>query len=265
MLADNAPVFTWVLTGQRRALVLWGAALAAMTTMYVSIFPVMGAEEMASMTEDLPEAMIEAFGYEELGTAAGYISSTVYGLLGPVLLLVFGVGLGARLIAGNEENGTLELELTGPTSRRTIYAARLQALWLNIAVLVAVIAVFTVVLVTALDLDVGFRRVGEGTLGLFLFAVAFATITFAAGAATGRRALALATGAGLAVVAFMFDAIGPTIDAGWMTAISPFSWYKEQSPLIHGADIVGLALLALLSAIAAGVGLVRFQSRDLMV
>ncbi|MGF1600070.1 MAG: ATP-binding cassette domain-containing protein [Acidimicrobiales bacterium] len=244
---------------------LWGAALAAVTTLYVSIYPVMGGEEMAQMTEGLPEAMIEAFGYDEIGTAPGYISSTVYGLLGPILLLVFGIGLGARLIAGEEQDGTLELELTGPTSRPAVYGQRLVALVVQLAALVAVVAGVAAAIVAALDLDVSYTRLVGASVGLFLLTGAFAVIAFAFGAATGRRAAALGAAAGAAVVAFMFDAIGPTIDAGWMTAVSPFSWYKDPAPLVHGPDPLGLGLLAGLVVVAGVAGHVRFRNRDLMV
>ena len=59
-----------------------------MTSMYVGIYPVMGGEELGTMTVNLPEAMIDALGYEDIGTAAGYIGSSVYNLFAPVLLWV---------------------------------------------------------------------------------------------------------------------------------------------------------------------------------
>jgi ABC-2 type transport system permease protein len=265
MSGDRNAVLTWVLQGQRRALLLWAAALAGVAAMYTSVFPVMGGEEMEEMAESFPEGMLEAFGYEEIGTAAGYIGSSVYGLLGPILLFVFGIGLGARLIAGEEEAGTLELELTGPTSRRSLYLQRLAALLLELAAMVVVVMVTVAVLTLVLDLDVGMGKLIQATLGLLLVTMAMGALALAAGAATGRRAVALGAAAGVAVVSWVLNAVGPAIDAGWMMAISPVSWFTEQSPLLHGADLLGLVLLAGLTVVAAAAGLVAFERRDLMV
>jgi ABC-2 type transport system permease protein len=265
MGADPTPVLTGVMRNQRRSLLLWSTALTGVAGLYISVYPAIGGEEMAAMVETIPEGMATAFGYDDIGTAGGYLSSTVYGLLGPVLLLVFAIATGTRLIAGQEEDGTLELELTAPVSRRRLLTERLGALWLNVLVLVAVLTGVTLLLVLAFDLDVDVVNVLAGSTGLLLLVLGFGTIGFAAGAATGRRTIGLGVGAGLAVLAFMFDAIGPTIDAGWMTAVSPFSWFLEDSPLLNGFDVQGLALLALLPVVAAAGALIGFTRRDLMV
>lgn len=264
MAADRFPVLSGVLALQRRSLVLWSLALAALTAMYVGLYPSMGASpDMQALIDRLPEAMVTAFGYDRLGTAGGWVSSTVYGLIGPVLLLVFGIGTGARLIAGQEEDGTLELELTAPVSRRRLLGERLLVLWIDLAVLVAVVAAVTLLLVVGLDMDLPFGNLAAGTAGLFLLVAGFATLALAIGAATGRRSLALGVAAGLAVLAFALDAIGPTLEAGWMTAVSPFSWYLEDDPLVDGWDLGGLLLLASVPIASAASAFVAFDRRDL--
>lgn len=266
MAADTLPVLSGVVAGQRRSLVLWSGALAALTLMYVGLYPSMGASaDMQAMIDQLPEAMVTAFGYDRIGTPGGWISSTVYGLIAPVLLLVFGIGAGARLIAGQEEDGTLELELSAPVSRRRLLGERLLALWLDLSLLVAVVAAVTLLLVVGLDLDVPMGHLAAGTVGLLLLVVGFSTVSFAVGAATGRRAVALGAAAGLAVLTFVLDAIGPTVEVGWMTAVSPFAWYLEDSPLSEGWDPLGLLLLAIVPVAAAAVALLTFDRRDLGV
>lgn len=266
MVADRFPILSNVLVGQRRALLGWGLALAAVTFMYVGLYPSMGASgQMQELVDQLPDAMVTAFGYDRIGTAAGWISTTVYGLIGPVLLLVFAIGTGARLIAGQEEDGTLELELTAPVGRRRLLAERLGALWGSTLVLVAVVALVTLLLVVVLDLDVALDHLLAATTGLALLAAGFGTLALSVGAATGRRPLALGSVAGTAVLAFVLDAIGPTLDAGWMTAISPFSWYLEDSPLSDGWDPQGLLLLAAVPVVSAAVAFVTFERRYLGV
>lgn len=269
MAADTVPtmpVLRGVLANQRRTLVLWGIAVAAVCTIYTAFYPAMGGgEEMEALIAAMPDALAEAMGYDQMGTAPGYLTSTVYGLLAPVLLLVFAIGTGARLLAGQEEDGTLELELASPTPRRQVYVERLAGLWLDIVILVTVVTVTTMGLVVALSMDVGADRMLAGSAGLLLLVLGFGTLSFAAGAATGRRSVALGTAAGLAVLAYMFNAIGPTVDQQWMASVSPFGWYLGGRPLFDGFDVAGLLQLAAMSAIAGVVGLLRFTQRDLMV
>lgn len=266
MAAKTYPVLNGVLTDQRRPLVLWGIALAAISGFYISVYPAMGGgAEMQSMIDGMPDGMVTALGYDQIGTPGGYISSTVYGLIAPILLLVFAITTGARLLAGQEEDGTLELELTAPVGRRRLLGERIAALWLNLLVLVVAVAVVTFAVVAALDLEVGATKILAGATGLLLLVLGFATIALAVGAITGRRGFALGAAAGLALVAYMLNAIGPTVDAEWMTALSPFAWYLENDPLTQGFDATGLLSLAVVPIVAAIAGVVGIGRRDLMV
>ncbi len=254
-----------VIRDRTRSVMLWAISLAAVTTLYVSIYPAMGGADLASVVDGLPDELIEAFGYDEIGTAAGYITSTVYSLIGPVLLWVFAIGAGARMIAGSEEDGSLELEFSAPVARRSIYLERLATLWLSVLVLAAVVFAVTSAIVVALDMDVSIGGILAGTVGMWLLVIGVGTVSFAVGAATGRRAAALGAASGLAVIFFMFDAIGPSIDAGWMTAVSPFSWYTDTRPLFEGWDLGSLAMLAIIPVVVGAIGLRLFDRRDLMV
>lgn len=264
MAADALPVTAGVLHDQRRSLAVWSLAIAAVSTMYIAFWPSMESGDIQSLVDSLPEGMVTAMGYDRIGTAAGYLTSTVYGLLGPALLLVFAIGTGARLLAGNEEDGTLELEFVAPVSRRQVYLQRLAALALDLVVLVLVLCVVTLALVAALGMDVTTEGVLAGSTGLLLLVLALGAVAFAVGAATGRRAHGLAVAAAVAVGGFVLDAIGPTVGWAWMTAVSPFSWLLLPDPLATGFDL-GFVRLALLAVVAAGLGLVAFERRDLMV
>jgi ABC-2 type transport system permease protein len=263
--ARTFAVFGGVLRGQRRSLIGWAIALTAVCAIYVSFYPLIGEEQMQDMAGMIPDDLAAAMGYDRLGDATGYLTATIYGLLGPALLLVFAIGAGARLLAGNEEDGTLELELTYPVARRTVYLERLLGLWASIAILVALTSLVSWLLVLALDLDVAGTGILAGALGLLLLTAAMGTVAYAVGAATGRRVLGLAAGAGLAVAAYMADAIGPLVGADWVTAVSPWSWYLAEDPLANGIDPVGYVLLAALAGVAAALGLLRIERRDLGV
>lgn len=266
-MATELPIMGWLLRGHRRALLLWAIALGVVSAIYVSFYPAMGSgEDLEALLEGMPEGLVTALGYDQVGTAAGYLESTVFGLLGPALLLVFAIGAGARLIAGEEEAGTLELELTAPVSRRRAATERFAALTAELVLLAVAVFVVTLVLVGALDMEIGANELAATTVGLLLLVLGMAAIAFAVGAATGRRALALASGAGVAVLSYVANAIAPLLDDGrWLEVVSPFSWYLGSEPLVTGWHAGRLAALAAITVVAVMVSLVTLDRRDLGV
>ncbi len=264
MLA-SFPIMVSALRSQRRSFTCWGLAYAGVVAMYAGLYPLVESMDLGSMAEKLPEGFSQALGYDQIGTAAGYVSSSVFGFLGPAMLAVFGIGLGSRILAGEEEEGTLELELTGPSSRAQIYAQRFVALVASLAGLVMV-GFVTLVLVNAVaSLGIKVGRMALMCVALWLFAVAMSSVAYAVGAATGRRSVGMGVAAALAVASFMSNAIGPSISQGWMTEVSPWSWYIQDSPLLGGADFVSMGMLVALGLVAAATGVVPFMRRDLMV
>jgi ABC-2 type transport system permease protein len=253
-----------VVAGRRRALAVWAFVLATVSGGYAAMFPVMEGFDMQGMIDSLPPAMVEALGYDDLGSAAGYLASAVFSMVSLGLLMVFGIGSGARLIAGREDDGTLELELAAPVPRSAIYGQRLAALWVELTALVSAVFAVTLALVVGLNLDVTVGNLAAVCLELWLLVGLYSTVSFAVGAATGRRIIALAVAAGLATVGWMLDAMGPTIGQDWMSAISPFAWYMAENPLAHGLNVTGSLLMATVSLVAGAAGWIRFSRRDLM-
>lgn len=263
-MSEGMPVLTGVLKEQKRSLTVWGGALFAVAAFYISFYPSLGSTPaMQEMIDSMPQGVAKALGYDQIASAAGYIGATVYGLLGPVLLLVFGIGAGARMIAGEEEAGSLELELAHPVGRMRLAGERWLALAIDLCVLTLPVVAASVLLITVLDLDVGFGNLLAMSAGLLLFALAFSSTAFAIGAATGRRAIALGGTAAVAVVAYIAHAIGPQLEGGaWMDKVSPFGWYLSDTPLQSGWDFGGLGLLAGVVVVMVPLALVTFSNRD---
>ncbi len=264
LLRDVLVEVRWQLARRARGLVGWAVALAAVAGIYVPFYPVMGGGELQAMIDTMPSELVAALGYDRIGTPAGYLTSTVFGLLAPALMLVFGVGLAARTIAGEEEAGRLELAASAPVRRDVLLAGRIIALHTQIALLAAVTFVVTAGLVVLVGMDVELRGIAVASVGLNLLTIAVATLTLAAGAATGRRAVAVAVGSGVAVAAFVADALSGIVERGeLLEAISPFSWYLAADPVGGGMPVLGYALLGALTFVAWGVALLRFVPRDL--
>lgn len=264
--APAGTVLRGVLRSQRRSLVLWCVAIAAVAALYTAFYPSIGGVKFETMMESMPPELIEAMGFQTMASASGYVSGTVYALLGAVLSLVFAIGSGARLVAGQEEDGTLELELSAPVSRTRVYLERLAALWVSVLALVATVTVVLLLLSAAMDLGLDPGHLLAASLGLLLFAGALGTLALGIGSFTGRRGLALGVASAVAALSYVLAYVGRLVEGGeWLERVSPYHWYIGAEPLTNGVDWGGVGLLVALAVAGAVVGLTAFRSRDTMV
>ena len=202
----------WLRDG-RRSLGGWAAAIVLVGCGYAAFYPTFEDPQIAQLLDSYPQALLEALNYTDITSPAGYLGATVYGLVVAVLMVVFAIGAGARIVAGEEEAGRLDLTLTHPVSRTSLALQRVGAL---ATALVAVVAVFWVAMLAVAG-PARFASIGAGHLAamhvhLAAFAFLFGSASFAVGAATGRRAWAIGAAAGGAVLAYAASGLLPQVD-----------------------------------------------------
>ena len=82
------------------------------------------------VVEHLPASMRALIGTQAsipLSSAAGYLQARLFSTTLPILLLVYAIGLGAAAIGGAEEDGTLQLVVTAPITRKRVAYERFAA------------------------------------------------------------------------------------------------------------------------------------------
>lgn len=260
------PIFSAELRHGWKALIGWALGLLAVGAVYLPFFESIGAApEMKDMLDSLPEALVVGMGFDAMFSGAGYVHSSILELTGAILVVIAGVGWGARAIGGDEEEGMLELTLAHGVSRTRVYAERALAIVVKFLILGAVLWAMLVASSEpfALDLDAG--KTLAGVTSFTGLAIALAVVALAVGAATGRQVVAIGAGAGLAVAGYVANVIGrQSADWGWLTDVSPFGWAFGKFPIMDGWDWQGLGLLAALAAVAFAVGLLAFRNRDVL-
>jgi ABC-2 type transport system permease protein len=260
-------VFTKALWDARRSLLGWTLAVAAVAAMYASVWPTVNTPEMLKAMSAYPKEMLEAFNYGDLTTAAGYLGGSVYGLLVPLLVLVFMIAAGTRSIAGDEEAGTLDLTLAHPVDRSRLALQRFGAIVLGLVVVVAVLLLVVLAVRVPAQLDsVSPANLAAMSLQLLLFGALFGALAFAIGGWTGSRVLALGLSAGVAVLAYLANSVFPMAESmTWTRSISPWGWYLGEDPLVNGLQVGHCLLLLGLTAVFVAAGVWRFNRRDVAV
>jgi ABC-2 type transport system permease protein len=259
-------VWSKTLRDQRRALLWWAVGIGLVVLMYSAFYPSIeqNAAQFNDYMKNLPEAVRNLLGGSDIASPEGYLMSEIFSFLGPILLLVFAIGAGARAIAGEEESGTLDLLLSTPVRRRRVVTDKFLATALGTLLLATTAWIVTAVAGPAFDLTVAFAGLTAAFLNLFLMALAFGTIALAVGAATGSKSLAIGVASGAALATFLLKTFASV--TSWLEPyrfLSPFYYYTGHDPLRNGFDIVDPIVLAGISAVALAVALMSFERSDL--
>ena len=248
----------------RGALIGWAFGLAAVTSLYLPLFPSIGASaELQAIIDSLPEQLVSTLGFDEITSGAGYTQATVLGLMGFVLLTIASVGWGAAAIAGDEERGALELTLAHGVGRTQVLLER----WLLVVLKLVLLVAFTGGLIALYNeiSDLGIHPLGitAGALALLALAVLSGTTALAVGALSGSRSGAIVTGAGIALVGYALTALSrQSADLAFLADYSPYSWAYGHEPLSTGITWLQLAPFALALGLLL-LGMLGFARRDI--
>jgi len=257
------PILALDLRERLRPTLFWALGTVFLIAVTIASYPaIRDNPELASFAEDLPD-FIQALVGEDLVSPAGYLNSQVYLSMLPILLLILAVGRAASTLAGEEQEGTLELTLAHPITRTRLLVEKFAGVVAAVAVLFVATWASTWLGALAVDMDISAGALAAGTLSVCLLALAFGSITFAIGAATGRRGVALGAGAGLAAVTWLLYGIAPLL--GWDAAVQLSLWDHAlgADPLANGFDASGTLVLAAITLIGFAVAVVAFGRRDI--
>jgi ABC-2 type transport system permease protein len=260
-------VFGKTLWDQRRGLLGWSLGVLAFVALSLAFYPAIrtNATQFQEVIDQMPEALRTLFLGEvtDITSPVGYLNGRLFATTVPVLYLVFAISAGTRAIAGEEEAHTLDLLLSMPISRRRIVLEKLAAIGAALMGLSVMLWLSLVVLDVPFGLDVGLGALAAATVHLFALSAMFGALGLALGVLTGRRAVAGGVTTAIAVAGFVLASIAPlTPSTAWLRFLSPVHYYSGETPLLHGIDPGGLAVLTGLTVVLLVAGVVLFDRRD---
>lgn len=262
-------LFRRSIADRRRWLLGWSIGITAFVVINVAFWPSFRdqSDELNDMFEQMPESIRALFGMGEgvdPFSPVGYLSSQVYTLSLPLLLLIAGIGATAS-IAGDEERGLLETTFTLPITRRRVLLERWAAAVVLVAILSAVGLVATVVSAGVVDLGVGVPGMVWASVGATVLTWAVTGVGLVVGAATGRRGIAISVASVLAVASYLITSLA---DAGiavfeTLEPLSVFTHDDVLGTLSTGQPSWGFVLLLAVAAVATLIAVRAIDRRDL--
>lgn len=239
------PLFRRSMSESWRGLVGWSLGVAGVLFLYLPLYPSLGSGgELQAVIDSMPKNLVQALGYDELGTGAGYTQATFYGLIGFLLFTIAAVLWASSAIAGAEESGRLELDLAHGVGRVQYVIESTLSVLIRLAILGAVAATIVWALNDQAELELSLPNIIGATAALVGLSFLSATTGLLVGGLVGRTSWATGAGATVAVLGYVFQAVGrQSEDLDWLTSFSPYSWVYDRPPLLDGADGAGLALV----------------------
>jgi ABC-2 type transport system permease protein len=246
----RVPMLAWGIGMALFMVAVFATATPAVVTAYLSLVRIL------SFLGD-PYAM---------NTPEGYITFRYMETAWPLLLSLWPILAGARLVRGEEERGTMDVLLATPEPRTRLLLEKVGALLLALLVIAVLFALGVVGGEAALGGGhVDFARALLAGLNLSLLAFFFGMVALLISQLTASRRAAAGWASGLLLLSLLLDMTGREVSGSWLPYLSPFYYYNLNRPLLPGFPdqplaallLVGLAVLCLVGST------VLFARRDI--
>lgn len=258
-------IFRKTLRDQKSVCWGWGIGLTALSFYLAYIFPyIRNAAKVFDFLKKMPPFIQKLVDPRVFQSPEGFFNIQPFSVLAPLLFIGYAVFLGASALAGEEENGTLDLLLAQPISRRRVFLEKYLAgcVLLLIPAAIFLASMWGACLVFSISIHA--LRILEAFFSCFLLAMVFFSLTILLGALTGRRRTSSVTSAVIAVSSFLIFTYAGTVESlKPVQKYSPFYLYNGNTVILNGlkwSHAVDMFLLILLFSVAA---LLLFQHRDL--
>lgn len=259
-------VFLKTLYDKRWFIFGWTLGFVALSVLMTSFFPAMrqtGA--LDSLLANMPAALQGLIGnLADLRTFPTYIASQLFDIRIPLIAGVMAIILGLGLSTAEEERGELRTLLSLPISRTKLLIEKWLALCLIMAIgtggiVVGVLGSAPFIDGASIDLDVLFPLVAM----TWLVMITYGTVTFAAGFASGSRAVANTLGMLVIIGSFILSTFGKAVD--WLADFEKFSLlhYFPAVDIVKGTvDYNNVVVLATVSLVSLIIAVILFRRRD---
>ena len=246
----------------------WGIGLSLFPVIYIGMYPSF-AEEMASFQDLMDLAIYQAMGIT-MGSFEGFIASTVTNLV-PVILCIYAVINGTGTLAGEEDDGRLELIVSLPIPRWQIVAVKAVALGISLFSILLIVATGAALTMEAIALpietNVTTMDVFGSVMAAWPLAMAVGMISFFLGAFSPNRRIAST----IATVVVLASYLGSNL-SGMVSSLEKieniflFHYYEATAEALEvGQQTGNLIALLVISLVAFGLAVAFFRSRNITV
>lgn len=255
----SAELLTHEVRQRRTGTLVLGLTLGAFAFLGLAVSGSVGTA-LDEMTKSFPQVLTAFLG---VNVSGGYVVGEIFTLIAPITLVTYAVIAGASAVAGEERDGTMAILSAQPVTRARLLWAKASGIALSLTVIAALFWGAMTLSSAFFGARITAGPLAAGTVHLLFLGLAFAAIALAVGSATGRPEIASGTAGGLAVAAYLTNAMLPLAGIDGWAQLSPWYYALGSDPLRNGIGWSHLGVLAGIIAIALALAAVTFARRDL--
>jgi ABC-type transport system involved in multi-copper enzyme maturation permease subunit len=251
-------VIAWELKRRRWFIVWWAIGIASLIGVTVMAYKALGhdASQLNASFGSISSSAGGFFGGSDFFSPVGYMSSQIYYILLPILVIIMAAVLAAGLVNHDENDGTVEYTLARAISRRRLLLAKAIVGIIVLAAVCALTYAVTVITVRVAGIKIGQADLLVTHLLSFAFSASFGVIAFAlmAVSQTTRKA-ATSIAVVLAFGGYVVSSLAGIVHwLGTPAKLMPYHYYDTVGLLgghvEHGliAYLLGIVVLAVVAA-----------------
>ncbi len=240
------------------------AAIGLYSGFIIWYFTVLEGVAIEDVFEELPPALLDAFGVQDLATIEGFLGAQIYNFVWLLGLGLYFAYVAGGTIASDIESERMDLLLSFPISRARLIAEKCLALFVPLLVVNAAggAAIYTLALLIGEPID------ATHLLLVHLLSIPYLMVCIGIGlvcsVVADRAAIAERVAVGFVFVLFLVESVvGGAEEYDWIQYLSPTHYYDPTPILLDGTyELIDSAIL-----LVAFVGLlllsqILFQRRD---
>ncbi|MBA3825653.1 MAG: ABC transporter permease subunit [Ktedonobacterales bacterium] len=257
-------VFLKTLREYRIAILGWGVGLGLlMYAVLTAVASLTATQAARDALTSLAASFVWIAEPVKITTPGGY-ATWKYGFT-ILIMALWPLLVGSRLLRGEEERGSLDVLLSVPQGRGRVALEKLAALWMALLGMGLIIGLLSAAGGAGVHADFG---LGGGLLfglNLVLISAVFGGIALLISQFTLRAGTAAGATGALLLFFIILDMLHRVIsNTEWLSRLSPVYYYNLSKPLIpsYGVNLGALLVLFVLSVVLSGGAIWLFVRRD---
>ncbi|HKW07967.1 MAG TPA: ABC transporter permease subunit [Candidatus Dormibacteraeota bacterium] len=258
-------VFLKTLRDYRVAILGWGIGMGlTIVSPMASVATLISTPQARAQLASLAQQFKWAADPVAAGTVGGYATFKIGIFI--LLMAVWPLLAGSRMLRGEEITGSLDVLLSVPRTRIQIAVQKVGAMWTALLLMGAIIGLLAYVGGAKFKGEFGFGDAMLFGLNLVLICAVFGAISLFVSQFTQERSTAAGITGGFLIVFIGIDMVHRVIpNTDWFSHLSPVYYYNLNKPLVpgYGVNLGAMLLLAGLTLLLSGAGVWLFARRDL--
>ena len=260
-------VIIWELKRRRWFMVWWAVGIASLIAITVLAYKAIGhdAKQLNSTFDSISSSAGGFFGGSDFFSPIGYLSSQIYYILLPIMVIIMATTLVAGLMNRDENDNTVEYTLARAMSRRRLLLAKAIVGLIVVAVVCALTYIVTVASVQFAGIKIDQWNLLTTHLLSFAFSASFGVIAFALMATSQlTRKVATSVAIVLALGGYVVSSLAGLVHWLEMPAkLMPYHYYDTVGLLgghVGRGLIIYIVGTVVVAAVIAAVG---YSRRDI--